>query len=187
MLPSFQAVIFDLDGVLADSEPWWNEIDAKLLGEHGVNYRGEYHRNVVGVSYQLAVEFYKTALQISASVEDLMRRRGEIKNRLGTDLYSVQVYGPAADLHHFTPQTPFERWAAVEVTDLAEIPDPQRGPPLRHEEAQLQYAWVPLDRAVQLFLAGELHNGVTAVGILAAYAARQGDFAALREAGAGER
>ena len=70
---------------------------------------------------------------------------------------------------------------------LAKVPDPERGPPLRHEEAQLQPAWVPLDRAVQLFLAGELHNGVTAVGILAAYAARQSGFAGLREAGAGER
>ena len=38
----FRAVIFDLDGVLADSEPWWNEIDKKLLGEYGVAYRGEY-------------------------------------------------------------------------------------------------------------------------------------------------
>ncbi len=42
------AVIFDLDGVLADSEPWWNEIDAKLLADYGVTYRGEYHQNVVG-------------------------------------------------------------------------------------------------------------------------------------------
>src|SRR5512133_55027 len=78
-MPSpFYAVIFDLDGVLADSEPWWNEIDAKLLAEHGVTYRGEYHRNVLGVSYRLAVEFYKNAFHISASVEELMRRRGEI-------------------------------------------------------------------------------------------------------------
>src|SRR5256885_12240225 len=74
----FRAVIFDLDGVLADSEPWWNEIDAKLLAEDGVTYRGEYHRNVLGVSYQLAVEFYKKAFGLSASVEELMRRRGEI-------------------------------------------------------------------------------------------------------------
>ena len=74
----FRAVIFDLDGVLADSEPWWNEIDAKLLAAHGVTYRGEYHRNVLGVSYQLAVEFYKKAFGLSASVEELMRRRGEI-------------------------------------------------------------------------------------------------------------
>ena len=29
----FRVVIFDLDGVLADSERWWNEIDAKLLSE----------------------------------------------------------------------------------------------------------------------------------------------------------
>ena len=87
-MPSpFYAVIFDLDGVLADSEPWWNQIDAKLLAEHGVSYRGEYHRNVLGVSYRLAVEFYKNAFHISASVEELMRRRGEI----ATDFFANRV------------------------------------------------------------------------------------------------
>jgi len=83
-----RAVIFDLDGILADSEPWWNEIDSKLLAEYGVIYRGEYHREVLGVSYRLAVEFYKKAFGLSASVEELMRRRGEIAteffaNRVG--------------------------------------------------------------------------------------------------------
>jgi len=83
-----RAVIFDLDGVLADSEPWWNEIDSKLLAEYGVSYRGEYHRDVLGVSYRLAVEFYKKAFGLSASVEELMRRRGVIAteffaNRVG--------------------------------------------------------------------------------------------------------
>src|SRR2546421_5506697 len=73
-----RAVIFDLDGILADSEPWWNEIDSKLLAEYGVIYRGEYHREVLGVSYRLAVEFYKKAFGLSASIEELMRRRGEI-------------------------------------------------------------------------------------------------------------
>jgi HAD superfamily hydrolase (TIGR01509 family) len=87
-MPSpFCAVIFDLDGVLADSEPWWNQIDAKLLAEYGVSYRGEYHRNVLGVSYRLAVEFYKNAFHISASVEELMRRRGEI----ATDFFANRV------------------------------------------------------------------------------------------------
>jgi HAD superfamily hydrolase (TIGR01509 family) len=87
MPPRFYAVIFDLDGVLADSEPWWNQIDAKLLAEHGVSYHGEYHRNVLGVSYPLAVEFYKNAFQISAPVEELMRRRGEI----ATDFFANHV------------------------------------------------------------------------------------------------
>jgi len=85
---SFRAVIFDLDGVLADSEPWWNEIDKKFLGEYGVAYRGEYHRNVLGVSYRLAVEFYKKTFGLSVPTEELMRRRGEIAaeffaNRIG--------------------------------------------------------------------------------------------------------
>src|SRR6476469_8602443 len=83
----FYAAIFDLDGVLADYEPWWNQIDAKLLAEHGVSYRGEHHRNVLGVSYRLAVEFYKNAFHISASVEELMRRRGEI----ATDFFANRV------------------------------------------------------------------------------------------------
>src|SRR6184192_984323 len=73
-----RAVIFDLDGVLADSEPWWNEIDAKLLAEYGVTYRGEYHRNVLGVSYRLAVEFYKKTFGLSVPTDEMMRRRGEI-------------------------------------------------------------------------------------------------------------
>jgi HAD superfamily hydrolase (TIGR01509 family) len=82
------AVIFDLDGVLADSEPWWNEIDAKLLADHGVTYRSEYHQNVVGVSYRLAVEFYKKVFGLSVPTEEMMRRRGEIAteffaNRVG--------------------------------------------------------------------------------------------------------
>jgi len=84
----FRAVIFDLDGVLADSEPWWSEIDKKLLGEYGVAYRGEHHRHVLGVSYRLAVEFYRKAFGLSTPTGELMRRRGEIaaeffSNRVG--------------------------------------------------------------------------------------------------------
>jgi len=82
------AIIFDLDGVLADSEPWWSRIDAKLLAEYGVTYHSEYHKNVVGVSYWLAVEFYKKTFGLSAPTKEMMRRRGEIAteffaNRVG--------------------------------------------------------------------------------------------------------
>lgn len=72
------AVIFDLDGVLADSEPWWNQIDAKLLSEYGVDYHGEHHREVLGVNYRLAIEFYKKTFNLSAGTEQMMKRRGEI-------------------------------------------------------------------------------------------------------------
>src|SRR5437879_3858809 len=88
MKQTYRAVIFDLDGVLADSEPWWNKIDAQLLHEYGADYHGEYHREVLGVNYRLAAEFYKKKFDISAPTEELMRRRGEIAteyfaNRVG--------------------------------------------------------------------------------------------------------
>ena len=78
MPQTIRAIIFDLDGVLADSEPWWNKIDAALLAEHGVTYCGEYHRDVLGVSYPIAMEFYKKTFALPASTADMMRRRAEI-------------------------------------------------------------------------------------------------------------
>ena len=99
--------------------------------------------------------------------------------------YTARTWHVLADCFP-SPGISTERVTVYLARDLAEVPDAERGPPLRHEEAQLQRAWVPLEEVVQLFLAGELHNGVAAVGILAAYAAREGGFAMLREAGAGE-
>lgn len=84
---AFRAAIFDLDGVLADSEPWWNKIDAALLAEYGVTYCGEHHRDVLGVSYRLAIEFYKKAFGLTASTEEMMRRRGEI----ATDFFAHRI------------------------------------------------------------------------------------------------
>jgi len=79
------AIIFDLDGLLADSEPWWNQIDAKLLAEYGSDYHGEYHREVLGVSYPLAIDFYKKAFGITATTEEMMKRRGEIATEFFRD------------------------------------------------------------------------------------------------------
>ena len=83
------AIIFDLDGVLADSETWWSQIDAKLLADYGVAYRGEHHQNVVGVSYRIAVEFFKKAFGLSAPSEEMMRRRGEIATEFFADRVGV--------------------------------------------------------------------------------------------------
>ena len=96
MSQAIRAVIFDLDGVLADSEAWWNEIDKTLLAEHGVHYRGEHHRNVLGVNYRLAVQFYKKTFALSVPTEQLMRRREEIAteffaNRIDLFPFAKQV------------------------------------------------------------------------------------------------
>jgi 8-oxo-dGTP pyrophosphatase MutT (NUDIX family) len=69
---------------------------------------------------------------------------------------------------------------------LTEVPAADRAFVPEHEEAHLVVQWVPLSEAVAGLLSGELHNGVTAVGVLAAHAARGTSFAGLREAAAPE-
>jgi 8-oxo-dGDP phosphatase len=70
--------------------------------------------------------------------------------------------------------------------DLVEVPLAQRDFVPRHEETQLQIRWAGLDQALEAFIAGDLHNGSTAVGILSAYAARSSGFTGLRPADAGD-
>lgn len=50
-----------------------------------------------------------------------MPRRREIKNIANSALYSVQDYGPA--LESLTLLTQFDKWAAVEVSGAAAIPE----------------------------------------------------------------
>lgn len=80
-----------------------------------------------------------------------------------------------------------ERLRVFLATNLTRVPDTERDYVPNHEEAHLKIEWAPLDVVVSRFLAGELHNGVTAVGVLAAYVARPGGFAVLRETDAPER
>jgi ADP-ribose pyrophosphatase len=86
-----------------------------------------------------------------------------------------------------SPGISTERLRIYLARGVSLVPEQDRSFVAEHEEAQLVLAWLPLEKVVALLLAGELHNGVTAVGILSAYAARQDGFAALRDADAPER
>ena len=48
------------------------------------------------------------------------------------------------------------------------------------EEATMQYAWVPLDQALDMVLSGRLHSPSAVIGILAVHAARGRNWEGLR-------
>ena len=54
--------------------------------------------------------------------QGFMPRRKEIKNNMGSELYSIERYEPLY-FKNFNPQKEFEKWAAVEVTDFNSVPD----------------------------------------------------------------
>ena len=79
-----------------------------------------------------------------------------------------------------------ERIRIFLATGLTRVPAAEREYVRQHEEAHLLLAWVPLEQAVAGVLAGDLHNGVAALGILSASAARQDRFEMLRPTDAPE-
>lgn len=84
---NFEAVLFDMDGVIADSEAMWNEIDAATLKLHGVEYKGEHKAQVLGKSFPIALAFYRDTFGIRADIEEMMLQRSDIAR----DFYAERV------------------------------------------------------------------------------------------------
>ena len=85
-----------------------------------------------------------------------------------------------------SPGISTERLRIFLARGLTEVPEADRSYVREHEEAHLLLTWQPLDQAVTRIRAGDLHNGVTALAILSAYAARRDGFATLRDPDAPE-
>jgi 8-oxo-dGDP phosphatase len=100
--------------------------------------------------------------------------------------YQARDWHVLAD-YFSSPGITTERLRIFLARGLAEVPQADRTFVPVNEEAHLVLDWVPLDRAVALVLAGEIHNGVAAVGLLAAQVARQDNFGGLRDQDAPEQ
>lgn len=73
---------------------------------------------LMGMRMQMSFSRNKTFALWSS----FMPRRKEIRNAVGTNLFSVEVYGPKY-YDNFNPEKEFEKWAAMEVKDYDSIPD----------------------------------------------------------------
>jgi AraC family transcriptional regulator len=55
--------------------------------------------------------------------KSFMPLRNEIKNKVSSDLISLQVYDKMPDFINFDKETVFEKWAAIEVSEFNSVPD----------------------------------------------------------------
>ena len=99
--------------------------------------------------------------------------------------YRARDWRVLAD-YYTSPGFSTERLRVFLARDLEFVPENERDFVPEAEEAELVSAWLPLDEAVRKVLAGELHNGVAALAILAGYAARSEGYKRLRPADAPE-
>jgi len=84
---TIDTILFDMDGVLADSELLWNDIDAALLAEHDIVYAGEHKHQVIGKSFSLSLQFYKEHYGLKPEIEELSRRR----HLIASDYYANRI------------------------------------------------------------------------------------------------
>lgn len=84
--------------------------------EHRIEVLDE--KKLIGKSMSMSFADNKTA-DLWGS---FMPRRKEIQNNIGTNLYSMQIYG-SSFFDDFDPTAVFEKWAAVEVTDYDTVPN----------------------------------------------------------------
>jgi beta-phosphoglucomutase len=69
-----EAVIFDMDGVLIDSEPLHVEIEKKLFSKLGIEVTEDVHRSYMGASNDYMYTDLRSRFNLQESVMELMKR-----------------------------------------------------------------------------------------------------------------
>lgn len=67
-----EAVIFDMDGVLIDSEPIHYEIENRLFDQLGITVSDEVHRSYLGTSAEFMYADLKSRYSLPGSINELM-------------------------------------------------------------------------------------------------------------------
>jgi len=92
--PAGRAVIFDMDGVLIDSEPLYTEMNKELFAELGINMDPSEYHQFVGMSSPLMWTMIRDNYSLQPSVADLMNmEKARIHKLLSSDRISSPIGG----------------------------------------------------------------------------------------------
>lgn len=87
MLENMEAVLFDLDGTLADSMGVWKEIDIDYLGRFQIPLPEKLQNEIEGMSFTETACYFKARFGIPDSVEQIK----DDWNRMAWDKYASEV------------------------------------------------------------------------------------------------
>ncbi len=73
-----KAVIFDMDGVMIDSEPLWEKTERILLARRDIEYSPTYRDQIVGLNQNDSGRLLINTFELEETVEDIISERVEI-------------------------------------------------------------------------------------------------------------
>lgn len=71
-------VIFDMDGVIIDSEPLWEKAEIQLIQKHGKTYTNSYRKKIIGLNQKDSVNLLINTFDLNASVKEIVEQRKNI-------------------------------------------------------------------------------------------------------------
>lgn len=77
-----EAVVFDMDGVIIDSEPLWSEAERQLLARRNVTYSEDLKPLLMGLDSREAVRILKKHYDLAEPVEELVDERNQLVSEL---------------------------------------------------------------------------------------------------------
>ncbi|MBI4100751.1 HAD family phosphatase [Candidatus Microgenomates bacterium] len=73
----FKAIIFDLDGLLIDSEPIWVQADKILMSRWGISYTNHLREKIRGRGQQETAEIIIKQFRLKESIDGFVKKRWE--------------------------------------------------------------------------------------------------------------
>ncbi len=127
--PQFKAIIFDMDGLLIDSEGYWDECSVPLFANRGIEFSAELKQRLTGRSLRENIEWLKQQYGWTEPTEDLIK---EFRTATDHIYYNLAQPLPGASELIKKVDSAFSKQAIASGSFLYRI-----------EEIANRFAWTP--------------------------------------------